>query len=129
MARRPAITVELRERARRWLARRYSMEMWSAEELLHLGSEYELTRFDVSAESRAAGRTLRQLQLKQNQVQILAVERGKAFIAVPRGDFQLLGGDNVVVYGQRNAVNLLLQPGEDQILLDIEGTTDTQSRA
>jgi hypothetical protein len=121
VARRPRITLELRERARRWLAKRYSIEMWSAEELLHLGEEYELTRFDVSAQSRAAGHTLRQLQLKQNRVQILAVERGGEFIAVPRGDFELLGGDNVIVYGQRDAVDLLLQPGEDQIVLEVEG--------
>ena len=125
LARRPSITVELRERARNWLAKRYSMEMWSAEELLHLGSEFELTRFHVSAKSRAAGHTLRQLQLKQNHVQILAVERGKEFVAVPRGDFELRGGDHVVVYGHRDAVDLLLQPGDDQILLEIEGATDT----
>lgn len=124
-ARRPRITHELRERARRWLAKRYGMEMWSAEELLHLGHEYELTRFDLGNDSPALGHTLRELRLKQNQVQILAVERGSDFVAVPRGEFQLAGGDNLVVYGRRDSVDRLLKPGEDQILLEVESGGET----
>lgn len=124
IARRPVIADELRDRARRWLAKRYGMEMWSAEELLHLGREYELTRFNIGVGSPAAGHTLRELRLKQNEVQVLAIERGSDFVAVPWGDFELNGGDHLIVYGRRQSVDRLLHPGEDQILLEVEGAAE-----
>lgn len=88
LARRPPVARRLRERVRRWIARRYAIEMWSAEELLHLDHGYELTRFDLSPDSPAIGHTLRQLKLRQNAVQVLAVERGLRFVAVPGGRFR-----------------------------------------
>ncbi|MCB1747606.1 MAG: TrkA C-terminal domain-containing protein [Gammaproteobacteria bacterium] len=120
LARRPAITRRLRDRGRRWLARRYAVEMWSAEELLHLDHGYELTRFDLAADSPASGHTLRQLKLRQNAVQVLAIERGLKFFAVPGGEFMLQAGDSMVVYGHRDSVDRLLAPGDDQTHLVIE---------
>lgn len=128
LARRPPVARRLRERVRRWIARRYAIEMWSAEELLHLDHGYELTRFDLSPDSPAIGHTLRQLKLRQNAVQVLAVERGLRFVAVPGGDFALHAGDGLVVYGNRDSVDRLLAPGDDQAHLVIEDVAEVAPR-
>ncbi|MEQ8233616.1 MAG: TrkA C-terminal domain-containing protein [Gammaproteobacteria bacterium] len=128
LARRPAIARRLRERVRRWIARRYAIEMWSAEELLHLDHGYELTKFDLAEDSPAIGHTLRHLKLRQNAVQVLAVERGQRFVAVPGGDFALRAGDGLVVYGNRDSVDRLLAPGDDQAHLVIEDVAEVAPR-
>jgi HrpA-like RNA helicase len=110
-----------------WLARRYPVESWAAEDLLHLDKGFILTRFPLPPDSSAAGHTLRQLRLKQNGVQLLAVERAGAFHAVPRGEFELKAGDELVVYGGQHEVERLLQPGEDQTFLLVEDQIDSGS--
>ena len=71
-------------------------------------------------DSPASGHTLRQLKLRQNAVQVLAIERGLKFFAVPGGEFMLQAGDSMVVYGHRDSVDRLLAPGDDQTHLVIE---------
>ncbi|MGD8341362.1 MAG: TrkA C-terminal domain-containing protein [Gammaproteobacteria bacterium] len=108
------------DQARDWLARRYPVESWEAEDLLRLGKGYVLTRFPLPADSPAVHRTLRQLRLKQNGVQLLAVERAGHFHAVPHGDFELHAGDELIVYGGDAEVERLLRPGTEQTLLLVE---------
>lgn len=105
-----------------WLARRYPVESWTADDLLHLDKGYVLTRFALPTNSAAVGRTLRQLRLKQNGVQLLAVERGGDFHAVPSGEFELASADELIVYGGLTEVKRLLQPGTDQTFLLVEDT-------
>ena len=120
IAHRPQVTQLLYRHTRRWLSRRYPIESWAPDEILHLDRGYVLTKFVLSSRSRAVGQTLRRLRLKQNRVQVLAVERGHAFEAVPDGEYRLKAGDEVIVYGVRESVESLLQPGEDQTFLLVE---------
>jgi len=108
------------DQAQEWLARRYPVESWAADDLLRLGKGFILTRFPLPPDSPAVSHTLRQLRLKQNGVQLLAVERAGAFHAVPRGDFALRAGDDLIVYGGQDEVERLLQPGTDQTFLFVE---------
>jgi len=120
IAHRPQVTRSLYRHTRQWLAQRYPIESWTPDEILHLDRGYVLTKFAISPESRAVGQTLRRLRLKQNRVQVLAVERLHEFAAVPDGEFQLQAGDEVIVYGVRESVERLLEPGSDQTFLLVE---------
>jgi len=120
IAHRPQVTRSLYRYTRTWLAHRYPVESWAPDEILHLDRGYVLTKFVLSSSSRAVGQTLRRLRLKQNRVQVLAVEREDEFEAVPDGEFRLKEGDQVIVYGVRESVERLLQPGEDQTFLLVE---------
>jgi len=114
------VRTAVHDRARQWLIRRYPFESWEAEDLLHLGRGFTLTRFPLPPDSPAVGHTLRQLRLKQNGVQVLAVERSGAFHGVPGGEFELKASDELIVYGGQTQVERLLRPGADQTSLIVE---------
>ena len=125
IAHRPVVTRLLHDRVKRWMARRYPLQTWAPDELLHLDKGYVLSKFELAPSSPAAQRTLRELRLKQNRVQVLAVERGRDFHGVPDGEFRLAVGDEVVVYGVQDAVERVLQPGEDQRFLIVDDEPET----
>jgi hypothetical protein len=125
LAHRPAVTRLLHARVSRWMARRYPLQAWAPDELLHLDRGYVLTKFELTPSSPAADHTLRELRLKQNRVQVLAVERGHDFHGVPDGEFRLAVGDEVVVYGVKDTVERVLQPGEDQTFLVVDDEPST----
>lgn len=124
IAHRPRFTRSLHRHARQWLMRRYPIESWAPDEILHLDRGYVLTKFALARDSRAVGQTLRRLRLKQHRIQVLAVERDHHFEAVPDGEFRLQAGDEVIVYGDRETVARLLQPGADQTFLLVEEPTE-----
>jgi hypothetical protein len=97
-------------------ARRYPLRTWAQDELLRLDKGYVPTKFELARSSPAVDHTLRQLRLRQNCVQEFAVERARDFHAVPNGEFKLAAGNDLIVYGARDAVERLLQPGKDQTL-------------
>jgi hypothetical protein len=119
-ARLKMFTKVVHDQARDWLARRYPVESWAPEDLLRIGRGFVLTRFQLAPDSPAVSHTLRQLRLKQNGVQLLAVERAGEYHGVPRGELELKAGDELIVYGGQTEVERLLQPGADQTLLVIE---------
>jgi hypothetical protein len=82
VAHRPAVTRVLHERVHR-----YPLQTWASDELLRLDKGYVLTKFELARSSPAVDHTLRQLRLRQNRVQVLAVERARDFHAVPDGEF------------------------------------------
>jgi uncharacterized protein with PhoU and TrkA domain len=54
--------------------------------------------------------------LKQNLVQVLAIERGPRFHPIPGGMDELVAGDHLIVYGDRDSVETLLKPEEAERL-------------
>lgn len=119
VARWPRLSRKIRQVARTWLEHRYALSDYSPEDLLHLREGFRLTRFEVAAESPAIGRSLQQLRLKQNSVQILAIERQGAFIPTPRGNDVLQPGDLLVVFGKEQSIERLFGslPGRDLMLV------------
>jgi hypothetical protein len=102
----------LRGAAQEWLDRRYQLSEWSPHDLLRLDEGFALTRFSVAEGSPALGRRLVDLRLKDHVVQILAIERGGDFLAIPRGEDRLQAGDRLVVFGRALAIEHLFEPEE-----------------
>lgn len=110
----------LRKAAKEWLDRRYQLSEWSPHDLLHLDEGFTLTRFLVAPDSPVLGRRLGDLQLKDHVVQILAIERGREFLPVPRGDDTIRAGDRLVMFGRAAAIEHLFEPEEAATLEVVE---------
>jgi hypothetical protein len=110
----------LRATAQEWLERRYQLSEWSPHDLLRLDEGFALTRFVVPEDSPALGRRLVDLRLKDHLVQILAIERGRDFLAIPRGEDRVQAGDRLVVFGRALAIEHLFEPDEAATLGVVE---------
>lgn len=120
LARHPRLTAGLRRKARGWLDRKYGISEYSPEDLLHLTQGFRLARLEVASDSPAANRSLRQLRLKENTVQILAIERQGGFVPAPQGAERLLPGDRIVVFGRGESIERCLSPEASADLLIVE---------
>ncbi len=120
LAHRPWAGQYLRRTAKGWLDQRYRLSEWSPHDLLRLGQGYALTRFRVPDDSPALGRKLTDLRLKDHVIQVLAIERGQAFYAIPRGDDQFQAGDRLVVFGRAEAIERLFEPEASAALEIVE---------
>lgn len=113
----PFFSQRLRSAGKAWFARRFQLPPQSPGDLLHLGDGYQIERFTLAPGSPAARRTLAELALKDYCVQILAIERGGRFWAVPRGTDRLLPGDLLIVYGWAEGIKRLFAPDAADALL------------
>ena len=77
---------------------------------MRLDEGYGLTRVELSEASPVAGKALNELDLKSWMVQIIAIERGREFMPIPRGQDRLLPGDALVVYGAEDAILKVFRP-------------------
>ena len=116
IARRRSIGTRLRMRLEKWLAAHYDFQSTNAEEMLRLGEGYGLTRISAAYDSPACGKKLKDLDLKDRMVQVLAIERGGRFIPIPGGDDKLLAGDEVIVYGVADAIEGVFHPEKTERL-------------
>jgi hypothetical protein len=114
LSHRPWIGGPLRRRITRALWPRYAGQLEPPEELLRLLDGYTLTRVVLGDASPAIGRCLGELGLKQRSVQVLAIERGSDFRAVPVGEDRLAAGDRLVVYGSATSIREIFGAGEEQ---------------
>lgn len=89
---------------RRYLARRMRHESVPHEELMYYRRGYALTRVEVPPRSRLVDRTLRDSDLRERKLQVLAVERDGEVIPVPDPDIILRARDHLVIYGLVDAV-------------------------
>jgi hypothetical protein len=113
----------LRRAAKGWLDRRYRLSEWNPRDLLRLEEGFALTRFVVAEDSPAVGRRLSELRLKDHVVQVLAIERGADFRAVPRGEDRFQAGDRLVVFGRAEEIEHLFEPEEAEAL-EVAETTE-----
>ncbi len=113
VAKRRFIARPLRFVLQRWLANRYDFTP-TTEAMLHFDQGYCMNRVCVPAGSPVVGRCLRDLQLMQNKIQVLAIERGKTFIPVPTGNDELEAGDTVVIYGTEENMDAIFEPDGHQ---------------
>jgi hypothetical protein len=114
----------LRRSAQAWLERRYRLSQWSPHDLLHLDQGFALTLFAVPEDSPVLGRRLVDLRLKDHVVQVLAIERGRDFVAVPRGEDRFQAGDQLVVFGRADAIEHLFEP-EEAAMLELVETAES----
>jgi uncharacterized protein with PhoU and TrkA domain len=78
----------------------------------------------VTADSPAADRSLQDLRLKQNTVQVLAIERGATFVPAPRGEDVVQPRDRLVVFGKEDSIDRLFEPVAGGDLLVVEDPDD-----
>ena len=94
---------------RRVLARRMH-EPVPHEELLLYKRGFGITRIEVPAQSRVIGKPLRDLDLRERQLQVLAVEDGARVMAVPNPDWVFQAGQHIVLYGELSSVQEAFRP-------------------
>jgi hypothetical protein len=104
------VTGRAHDALERWLAARYDFHVPSTEELLRVHEGFGVRRVRIHESSPLAGRYLRELDLRPRRVQVLAIERGGRFIAVPAGDDRLETEDLLIVYGTEQGVTRVFQP-------------------
>jgi len=109
--RRPRVANALRGRIRHWLGKRFEFDVPpDPAGLLRLTEGFTLCRLALPAGSPAVGKTLAELDLKDKTLQVLAIERGAAFIPVPRGNDRIDGGDQLIIYGATEVALRTFEP-------------------
>lgn len=86
----------------RWALHRWSrLETQDYSEMLHLARDYSVSEFPVHEGDWLAGHLLRELQLRDEGVMVLGIERADgSYIGVPRGDCAVEVDDLLIVYGK-----------------------------
>lgn len=73
--------------------------------LLHLRDDYRIAEIAIDEENPLAGRTLRDLRLRDHGINVLGVEQGdNGYDGSPHPDFRLAPGQTLIVYGRPDAV-------------------------
>ena len=114
LSHRPWVSAPLRRRVTRTLQARYGEQLEPPEELLHLLDGYRLTRVLLNETAPAVGHCLSELELNRRTVQVLAIERGSSFRAVPVGEDRLEVGDRLIVYGAARGIQDVFGTGEQR---------------
>ncbi len=92
-------------RLSRWVDRllsRYTrLDVQDYASLLHLGGDYRVAELQVQDQDWLAGRTLAELQLREEGLLVLGVTAPEgSFLGAPGGSTSLRGGDTVLLYGR-----------------------------
>lgn len=84
------------------LLRRYTrLEVQDYAGLLHLGGEYRVGELQVQDEDWMAGRSLAELQLREEGLLVLGITRPDGtYLGAPEGSTAPRGGDTVLLYGR-----------------------------
>lgn len=75
------------------------LEEAATEDLLHLIEGFGLVRAIIKEDSPLIGNSLSQSELSEKGILVLGIERGKAWIPVPKADETIKDGDKLVIYG------------------------------
>lgn len=95
---------------RRILLPRLTGDRVPHEELLLYKAGFGITRIEVPPRSRVIGRTLRELDLRAYNVQILAVEESDDVHPIPDPDWTFQQGNHLIVYGELRKVQVAFSP-------------------
>ena len=79
----------------------------TVEDLLHLLEGYGLLRTTIRKGSRMDGVLLSECKVCREDIVLLGIERGKAWIPIPGKKEKLQEGDNLVVYGHLQSLKTL----------------------
>jgi hypothetical protein len=91
---------------RRWdsfvedkLVKSPTFEEGATEDLLHLVEGYGLVRAIITEDSPLVGTTLLEAKLREKNLIVLGIERGKNWVPIPKPRETMAEGDRLVVYG------------------------------
>jgi hypothetical protein len=103
-------TLLLGDLIRRILTRRLTSDSVPHEELLLYKAGFGITRVEVPPRSRVIGRTLRELDLRSWNVQVLAVEGTDQVQPIPDPDWRFKEGNHLIIYGEIKKVQKAFAP-------------------
>ncbi|MBU0630610.1 MAG: hypothetical protein KKC80_06830 [Candidatus Margulisbacteria bacterium] len=63
-----------------------------------------MSQFDVHADSTLVGKKLKDLKLKEAEVQIPLIERTKGSVVIPKGPDTLASGDTLICFGRLETI-------------------------
>ena len=82
--------------------------------VLHLKDDYTISEAVVDHDGWMCNRTLQQLNLREEGITILGVERkGKGYFGSPSGTFEMLPDDVVTIYGKSEGIQSLYSRKKD----------------
>lgn len=99
-----------------WALHRYTdLEVRDYASLMHLSGDYRIAEIQVQEGDWLNGRTLRDMRLRDEGIDILAIDRrdGK-FLGVPSGRTALAAGDVLICYGRTACLEALDEREDDQ---------------
>ena len=76
-------------------------------ELLFTHEGYGVSQFDIHEDSPMADKKLKDLKLKESEVQILLIERPKGPVVTPKGNETLEAGDTLICFGKLETIRQL----------------------
>lgn len=86
---------------RRFLAEHTDLETRDFVALLDLGGDYAVLELQVQRGDWVAGRTLRELDLREEGIAVLGIQRaGGGYVGAPSAATRIEAGDTLVVYGR-----------------------------
>ena len=92
-----------------WALKRYTrLDIKDYAGLLNLSGEYRVTEMKVKPESWMADKTLRDLNLRDEGILVLGINRASGkYLGVPNGSTKIRPRDTVVLYGRSSNLNCL----------------------
>ncbi len=91
----------------RLLERYTSLGQRNFEKLITLMEDYEVTEVIVKDNNWLAGRTLSKLELPEEGILVLGIQRENLYIGIPRGRYEVQPDDKLIVYGRTDSVKAL----------------------
>lgn len=82
--------------------------------VLHLKDDYKIIEAEVDSDGWMCHRTLQELDLREEGITILGVEReGAGYFGSPSGNFKMLPNDKVTVYGKADGIESIYNRKKD----------------
>ncbi|MEL6328129.1 MAG: TrkA C-terminal domain-containing protein [Planctomycetota bacterium] len=99
----------------KWGLRRFTkLQVADYHSMFHLYEDYEVHEVTIKPGEWIEGRTLTDLDLPEEGVLVLAIERpGGTFIGAPRGGYRIASGDKLVIYGREATLRELQRRQRD----------------
>ena len=97
------------------LLKRYTdLEIHDYASVLHLKDDYRIIEANVDSDGWMCNRTLQELNLREEGITILGVDRkDKGYFGSPSGEFKMLPGDIVTIYGKSDGIQSLYNRKKD----------------
>jgi len=86
-----------------------AFEEAATEDLLHLIEGYGLVRAIIKEKSPFVGSSLSESKLREKELLVLGIERGKNWIPIPKANERINEGDRLVVYGPLGVLKALFR--------------------
>ncbi len=96
------------------LQRYTNIEILDFAAVLHLKDDYRISEIKIDADNWMANKTLQQMQLRHEGITVLGIDRDDFdYLGSPGGQFEILPGDVVTLYGKAEKIRDLSRRKKD----------------